>query len=250
MTMSFLDHLKELRQRFLTCLAFFMLLSVAGYLTFPWWSDFLLAPLGVDSLKKVVSLAPLEVFSIRLRYTFLLGGIYASPVFLYHGMMFILPALTVREKRMITLSLTGGFLLFLAGTTYAYEHVLPLCLSFFGSLSAELAVKQQFRYSETISFVSWILLSFALVFQFPCVLFGLISTNTVSCKTLLSQSRFMVLGIFFISAVVTPPDVLSQIFLALPLIVLFYLTIFLGYIFKRKGGKDSSLLPEGEELNV
>ena len=144
MTMSFLDHLKELRQRFLTCLAFFMFFSIAGYLTFPWWSDFLLAPLGAASLKEVVSLAPLEVFSIRLRYTFLLGGIYTSPVFLYHGMMFILPALTTKEKRMITLSLTGGFLLFLAGTTYAYEHVLPLCLSFFGSLSAELAVKHDF----------------------------------------------------------------------------------------------------------
>jgi sec-independent protein translocase protein TatC len=233
--MSFIGHLKELRSRFLICIFFFMFLSVAGYMTFPWWSDFLLAPLGIGNLKKVVSLAPLEVFSVRLRYAFLLGGIYTFPVFLYELMAFVLPALKKNEKQVITLSLGAGFFLFLFGTYYAYEHVLPLCLSFFRSLSAELAVDQQFRYSETISFVSWILLSFAFVFQFPCVLFGLIAAGAVSCKTLLSHSRFMVIGIFTLSAIVTPPDVLSQVFLALPLILLFYITVFLGYIFKGEG---------------
>ena len=233
--MSFLEHLTELRRRFLICLGFFLILSVLGYFTFPWWSGFLLAPLGKNGIGKVISLAPLEVFSIRLKYSFFLGGLYGAPLFLYHIIMFIAPALTSREKRILGLSLCSGFALFLLGTFYAYEFVLPMCLHFFSDISRELSVNQQFRYSETISFVTWILLAFAVVFQFPCILFGLIQTNTVSCKSLLSNSRFVIIGIFIISAVVTPPDVLSQVCLALPLILIFAVTVALGYFFRESG---------------
>lgn len=235
-TMPFLEHAAELRQRLLISLAAVLLAAIACYLFYEPVLAVLLRPL--ESLPDEASAAPeaeaaylfintiFEGFLVRVKVALIAGAVLSLPVHLYHLVRFIFPGLTGRERRAVTATLAASFVLLLAGFLYSYYSVIPLSVRFLvsgGFIPPGVGLLLNFQ--RNVFFVFQFLLVFLLVFQIPILLVVLMMTGAVTRRALLRASRYAVVLIFALSAVVTPPDVVSQVSLAVPMVGMFFLSI-------------------------
>lgn len=235
-TMPFLEHAAELRQRLLISLAAVLLAAIACYLFYEPVLAVLLRPL--ESLPDAAPVAPeahdaylfintiFEGFLVRVKVALIAGAVLSLPVHLYHLVRFIFPGLTGRERRAVTATLAASFVLLLAGFLYSYYSVIPLSVRFLvsgGFIPPGVGLLLNFQ--RNVFFVFQFLLVFLLVFQIPILLVVLMMTGAVTRRALLRASRYAVVLIFALSAVVTPPDVVSQVSLAVPMVGMFFLSI-------------------------
>lgn len=234
-TMPFLEHAAELRQRLLISLLAVLLAAIACYLFYEPVLAVLLRPL--ESLPDAAPVAPeadaylfintiFEGFLVRVKVALIAGAVLSLPVHLYHLVRFIFPGLTGRERRAVTATLAASFVLLLAGFLYSYYSVIPLSVRFLvsgGFIPPGVGLLLNFQ--RNVFFVFQFLLVFLLVFQIPILLVVLMMTGAVTRRALLRASRYAVVLIFALSAVVTPPDVVSQVSLAVPMVGMFFLSI-------------------------
>ena len=232
MNPSFLAHLIELRKRVLMSCASVCLLGLLSYVYYETLFTVLSTPFsnalshGTDSfyIKSV-----LEGVLTKLRFSLLFGLVLSLPVFLYQGLRFSLPGLTKHEGRIILLSVLGSFILSVGSFCYGFWVLLPLSLKFLMShhfIPDNVGVL--LTYSESLFFVFNLLAALIVVFQVPLLVLLFLKLKLVSRRTLLRSSRYIVVGILLISAILTPPDVISQLLLSVPLVILFFLTLLLA----------------------
>jgi sec-independent protein translocase protein TatC len=232
----FLDHLRELRKRlFYSCLAI-IVGSIVSYYFYPEIIEFLSSPLqqffnnNQTPIFYVTSL--LEGFFTRFKFSLIAGVIVSLPFHLYQLMRFMFPGLNKNEKRLILYSLIGSFLLSSLGFYVSYFKLLPYSIAFLMSIDfIPKHVGLMLQFNQNIFYIFNFIVYTMLIFQFPIVLEILLYLNIISRKALLKFSRFAIVLIFFVSAIIAP-DVVSQIGLALILVLLFYLTIFVAKLFK------------------
>jgi sec-independent protein translocase protein TatC len=173
--------------------------------------------------------APLEFFFTKVKLAGLGAVALAFPVIGWQVYAFVAPGLYKRERRAFLPFLLAAPLLFIAGAALVYYVILPFVLWF--SLSQQVvgagAISVQLlpKVSDYFSLVTGLVLAFGLCFQLPVVLALLGMAGMVSSKTLLSGWRYAVVGVFVVAAVVTPPDPISQLLLALPIILLYFVSI-------------------------
>ena len=198
-----------------------MFLALVGALELP------PAPGKVTSL---VFTAPLEFFFTKVKLAGLGAVALAFPVLAWQVYAFVAPGLYKRERRAFVPFLVAGPLLFLAGAALVYYVILPFVLWF--SLSQQIvgaggAISVQLlpKVSDYFSLVTTLLLAFGLCFQLPVVLTLLGMAGLVSSRMLFSGWRYAVVGVFIVAAIVTPPDPISQLLLALPIILLYFVSI-------------------------
>lgn len=232
-TMPFLEHAAELRQRLLISLLAVLLAAIACYLFYEPVLAVLLRPL--ESLPPAAPAADaaylfintiFEGFLVRVKVALIAGAVLSLPVHLYHLVRFIFPGLTGRERRAVTATLAASFVLLLAGFLYSYYSVIPLSVRFLvsgGFIPPGVGLLLNFQ--RNVFFVFQFLLVFLLVFQIPILLVVLMMTGAVTRRALLRASRYAVVLIFALAAVVTPPDVVSQVSLAVPMVGMFFLSI-------------------------
>lgn len=232
-TMPFLEHAAELRQRLLISLLAVLLAAIACYLFYEPVLAVLLRPL--ESLPPAAPEADaaylfintiFEGFLVRVKVALIAGAVLSLPVHLYHLVRFIFPGLTGRERRAVTATLAASFVLLLAGFLYSYYSVIPLSVRFLvsgGFIPPGVGLLLNFQ--RNVFFVFQFLLVFLLVFQIPILLVVLMMTGAVTRRALLRASRYAVVLIFALAAVVTPPDVVSQVSLAVPMVGMFFLSI-------------------------
>jgi sec-independent protein translocase protein TatC len=173
-----------------------------------------------------------EAFMTKVQFSFIAAIVLSFPMHLYHIVSFVLPALTRKERTIMGSLLSAGGVLFVSGVAMAYFVVLPLALQFL--LSKELmpiGVDPIIDYQKNIMFAAKMVLAFAVLFQLPLVLVVLMAFDIVKRATLLKFSRYFIVLIFVVSAIMTPPDIVSQVALSLPLIVLYFLSIFVAKMF-------------------
>lgn len=234
--MPFLQHAAELRRRLITSLAAALLAAAACYLFYEPVLAVLLRPL--QSLPGAPAAAPeadaaylfintiFEGFLVRVKVALIAGAVLSLPVHLYNVVRFIFPGLTGRERRAVTATLAASFLLLLAGFFYSYYSVIPLSVRFLASGGfIPPGVGLLLNFQRNVFFVFQFLLVFLLVFQIPILLVVLMMTGVVTRRALLRASRYAVVLIFALAAVVTPPDVVSQVSLAVPMVGMFFLSI-------------------------
>lgn len=226
-----LEHYREFRNRLMICATAMPFAFLLGYAVFPSFSALLMQPLQSGALPEPVALTLTEPFLARLKYSLVLAVLFLSPLILYHLAAFFLPALKPGEKRILSLLLGVGLLLFLAGVFYAREWILPLVASFLEGAREELGIRQELKYSDTLGFVFQFMLAFGLMFQFPILLAILLFTGIVSRKALLDKSRWVIMTCALFSALLTPPDPASMLLLLLPMVVLYYGTLGLAGLF-------------------
>jgi sec-independent protein translocase protein TatC len=195
----------------------------------------------------VYELIPLQVIAVAagfvsyIKIALIAGMIFSSPWVFYHLWMFVAAGLYPHEKRYVHLAAPISAVLFICGALFFLIVVAPLTLKFLVRFNERmLDVRSQFTFQHYISFVSHLMLVFGLAFQTPTAIFFLNKTGLVSRKALSRSRKYVVLVIVIVAAMATPPDVVSQIALAVPLYLLFELGILLSYFADRKRKSQSS----------
>jgi sec-independent protein translocase protein TatC len=228
-------HLQELRKRlivsfiavgggFAVCYAFAE--KIFDILAGP-----LLEMMPTDSSLIFTSVA--EAFFTYMKVAFVSGLILASPFVLYQIWAFVAPGLYRHEKKYVVPFVLAGSFFFAIGILFAYYVALPIGFKFLLGFATEF-IKPLPSMKEYLSFSIKFLLAFGLVFEFPVVLVLLARIGVVDAKTLARQRKYAILLIFIFAAILTPPDIISQVIVALPMIGLYELSILLSKIFGKK----------------
>jgi sec-independent protein translocase protein TatC len=200
-----------------------------------------------DGIKKeeirlnIYKLKPLQVIAVAaglisyIKIAMITGLLLSSPWVFYQLWMFVAAGLYAHERRYVHIAAPFSAVLFVTGALFFLIVVAPLTLKFLVSFNQRvLDVNSQFTFQHYISFVSHLMLVFGLAFQTPTAIFFLNRTGLVSIEALNKSRKFVVLIIFIVAAMATPPDVISQVTLAIPLYILFELGILLSYISSRR----------------
>jgi sec-independent protein translocase protein TatC len=226
---TLVSHLLELRQRLLRCvIAVLLAFAPLGFFGNELYT-FVAQPL-LDKLPEGTSIIATSVvapFMTPLKLA-LIGALFvAMPYVLYQVWAFVAPGLYRHEKRFAMPMLVSSILLFYAGTAFAYYVVFPLMFKFLAA-TTPIGVKMMTDMSSYIDFVLLLFFAFGIAFQVPVATVLLVSTGLVKVETLKKNRGYVLLGIFVIAAFLTPPDAISQSFMAVPMYLLYEIGIVLA----------------------
>lgn len=223
---SFMSHLIELRDRLLRCVIALLLVFVG---LFPWASElynFLAQPM-LASLPAGGQLIATEVtapFFVPVKVTMMAALVIALPYLLYQIWAFVAPGLYVHEKKLVVPLIVTSTLLFLCGMAFAYFLVFPVVFHFMVSVAPQ-GVAVMTDIGKYLDFVLSLFLAFGVTFEVPVAVVILVKMGMVSVAKLKEIRPYVVVGAFVIGAIFTPPDVVSQIMLAVPLWILYEIGI-------------------------
>jgi len=227
--MPFWDHVQEFRNRILYVLISVAVFSILGYLFY----EFFFGAIAEVIQEELYATHITEGFTTRLRVSFLLGVFISIPFLFFQLLQFIFPALEKKSKIIVFIILVCSFSLFIIGILFGYKSVLPVSMQFLKSREFfPETVLRLISYDKFILFFFQFLIAFGICFQFPIALIILLHMEIVTVKTLIRFSKYFILGFFTISAIITPPDIISQLLLTLPLIILYALSIAIGVVFR------------------
>ena len=225
----FLAHLEELRKRLIVCAIAIGIGFVISYIFSKQLFSFLILPLTevlpADSHLIFTSLP--EMFIAYVKVALIAGITLAIPIIFYELWMFLAPALYQGEKRYLIPFVLFSSILFAAGALFGYFVVFPYGFKFFISFATEdiqalPSVKQYF------SFTIRLLLAFGLVFELPVVVFFMTKIGLITPDSMKRFRKFAILGSFIMAAILTPPDAATQIMMALPIIILYEISIIIS----------------------
>ncbi|MBI2707791.1 MAG: twin-arginine translocase subunit TatC [Proteobacteria bacterium] len=238
-----LEHLIELRLRLIYA---FLALSAGVVVSYPFSSlvfQFLTEPLwhamGEEEGRRLIYTGLTEAFLTYLKVSFFSGFIISFPFILWQAWLFVGPGLYENEKKTFWPVLMASPLLFLMGASLAYYGVCPWAWKFFLSFemppsSHGLSLQLEARMSEYLSLILKLILAFGLCFQLPLVLLSLSKIGVVSLESLKRNRKYAFLIIVVISAIITPPDIISPLSLIIPLYTLYEISIGLVKISLKK----------------
>lgn len=227
--MPFLDHLEDLRWHILRGLCGIVVGAVFSGI----FADEILKTLTtpyqeMNPNNLLVTLKPMGMFMVKLNIALVGGVILSLPWLLYQLWSFIAPGLYVNERRGVSLIIFSFTICFVAGAAVAYYGVVPLSLRFLVGLTTDTDVVAQFDIGMYIGFVLRLLVAFGVVFELPVATFFLAKFGLVTAGRMRVGRRFAILGGFVLAALLTPPDPISQVMMALPLILLYEISIFVA----------------------
>jgi len=226
---TFLSHLFELRTRLLHAIIAVVVVLVV---LFPFAKDIyalLAAPL-LKALPQGATMIATDVtgtFLVPLKVTLMAAFVIALPYVMWQAWAFVAPGLYQHEKKLVVPVILSSFIFFLIGMAFAYFFVFPLMFGFFASYTPA-GVQMMTDIDKYVSFVLGMFLAFGLTFEVPVIVIVLVRMRVVSLEKLRSIRSYVIVGAFVIGAIFTPPDVLSQLMLAVPLWMLYELGLFLA----------------------
>jgi sec-independent protein translocase protein TatC len=237
--MSFIEHLSELRTRMFVILA---AVAAFSFICFYWASElfiFLTAPLhsGATSHFQLIGTGPAEAFIVKLKVAVGAGVVLSSPVIFYQIWKFVAPGLLEHEKKYAAPFILGSTFFFLLGISFCYYAVLPFAFGFFVGEFESIGVSPDLRIGEYLSFTVQILLVFGVVFELPIFSFLLAAVGILKSNWLKQHGRMAIVVIFCVAAILTPPDVITQCLLAVPLLVLYFLCYWIAVAVERTRAK-------------
>jgi len=239
-----LAHLLELRRRLLVSLAALVAASGVAFMFAREIFALLLIPylraseqVGArlsDSELQLIYTAPHEYFFTQIKLSLFAGAALAFPVLAFQFYRFVAPGLYRTERRVFLPFLLASPLLFAAGAALVFFVIMPLALQFFLGMEhgggSGVDVQMMARVSEYLSFTMVLMLAFGLCFQLPVVVVLLARLGLVQPSGLRRGRKYVIVGIFFVAAFLTPPDVVSQLGLALPTLLLYEVSIWLAVL--------------------
>ena len=244
---TFLSHLIELRTRLVRSLLVFAVACAPALYFSAELYDLLAMPL-IESLpqgSKMIATGVISPFLIPMKIALMAGFILSLPYLLYQGWAFVAPGLYAHEKRLVLPLVVSSTLLFLLGMVFCYFIVFGKVFTFIASFAPK-SISVAPDIEAYFNFVLGMFFAFGLAFEVPVVVVVLIITGLVSVEQLREWRGYVVVAIFVIAAIVTPPDVVSQIALAVPMCILYEVGIFLGQ-FIQKRRKAGELEPSSGE---
>ena len=234
--MGLLDHLEELRSTLIASL-----IAWVGASAILWFFsgpilEFLISHLPA---KDLYFFAPGEAFMVRTKLSFLFGILVSFPYLLFRAWRFVSPGLFRKEQSLVFPVIVLSVALFYLGLAFAYWVMMPLVLKFFVTFGTE-SLTPMLSVEKYFSFVAKLSFAFGLVFQLPLVVIILTWLGVVSARTLLGQWRWAILIIFIVAAILTPPDPISQVCMAVPLCVLYFASVAASFVIERRKKKPDA----------
>jgi sec-independent protein translocase protein TatC len=231
---TFISHLVELRNRVMKAsiaiiVVFLCLMPWAGII-YDWLAMPMMAALPAGS--KMIATGVITPFLIPVKVTLLVAFIVALPVVLYQAWAFIAPGLYTHEKKLVAPLVISSSVLFIAGVAFCYFFVFGVIFKFINEFAPKsIAVAPDIE--SYFSFVMTLFIAFGMTFEVPIVVIVLVRMGIVTVEKLKEIRPYVVVGAFVIAAVVTPPDVVSQLLLAIPLCLLYEAGLLIAPMFAR-----------------
>jgi len=248
---TFISHLVELRDRLLRSLVAIGIVFLALFF-YPGSGpiyDFLAAPLmhALPEGTKMIATGVITPFMVPVKVTALVALLVALPYVLYQAWAFVAPGLYAHEKRLVLPLVIASTVLFLAGIAFCYYLVFGKVFAFINSFAPQ-SITPAPDIEAYFSFVLTMFLAFGVTFEIPVIVIVLARAGIVTVEQLKSARPYVIVGAFVVAAVVTPPDVLSQLLLALPMCGLYELGLVLARFVARKPGESDWKAPSDAEM--
>lgn len=242
--MSFFDHLNELRKRLVRSALGITAAFIVCYVFVEYLRTILLMPfydswhsVGLEGRAELQALSALETFLTDLRIAVIAAIFIAGPIVFYQLWMFIAPGLYRSERNLVVPFVATSAVMFLGGGVFCYFFVVPVATDFFLQYSLDTAagadgvsIKPNFTYQSYVQYETRLLLGFGAMFEFPLGVFFLAKAGVITHKTLLRHWKVMMLVFFVVAALLTPPEPITQILMAAPMIGLYFASIGVAYV--------------------
>jgi len=230
---TLVSHLEALRKVLLRSLMMLGIGIIPIFLVSPYVLDWFIQQMVAESGGSLHYFSPMEVFLLQLKIAAILDLTVCSPCVAWNIWQFVLPALYENEKRFLRsiVWMTSG--LFIAGVVFCLGICFPLIVKFGMSFQSE-NLLPVFGVSNVVSLALWLSLAFGCMFQFPLVTYALIRSDVVRYETVCRCRPYVVIGILILAALLTPPDVISQLALGAPTYLLFEAGLFAARSFRKK----------------
>lgn len=236
--LPFTEHLVELRTRLVYVVFTVIVFSIVSFLSVDYLIKFLERPLP-EAFKTMSFISPTEGFFVAMKISVFTGIFFSSPVILYHSWLFVAPGLKNKEKKSMVPLVFFGTLFFLMGTSFAYFAILPLGLNFLISFGAQYW-SPTITVANYLSFALKLILGFGVVFELPLVIAFLCKIGLVTTTQLIKFRKYAFLASFVLASILTPPDVITQVFMAFPLALLYEVGIYAGKLLEKKRSAEKS----------
>ncbi|RAT99245.1 twin-arginine translocase subunit TatC [Brevibacillus sp. Leaf182] len=235
--MTVVEHLTELRKRIIWVLAVFIVALVVGF--------FLAGPL-VDYLKQepiadgvpIVSLHPSDALRVYMQVAFLVGAVITLPVALYHVWRFVSPGMEVQEKRGTLYFIPAACFLFIVGILFGYYVVFPMVMQFMTSITASMGADPNYGIAQYFGFMFNMVIPFGILFQLPIIVMFLTRLRILNPMRLAKARRYAYFALAVVGITLTPPEIVSDILVIIPLLLLYELSIWLSRVVYRKQLKE------------
>lgn len=232
--MSFLDHLEELRWRIIYSLIGLVVGAIICWIFIDFLIEVVLLKPARDSGAELQNLRPFGQLFLYIQVAIVGGIILSLPNIFYHFWKFIAPALRKKERKYILYIVLYSTLCFLAGIVFAYYGMLPLTLKFAAQFGTEV-IKNEFAIDEYMSIILSVMLAAGFVFELPMISFFLTKLGILTPGIMRRYRRHSIVAILVLAAVLTPgTDPVSQLVLAVPLVLLYELSIFISKVSIKK----------------
>jgi len=229
--LTFIGHLGELRRRVVKCVIALAITTVISFIFAEHIFQILISPAGDINL---IFIEMTEMIGTYMRLSLAAGIILAMPYLVYQLLMFVSPALTRREKKRVYLLLPWITLMFIAGVAFGYFILIPPATSFLMTFGSNIA-DPMIKIGNYISIVTRLLVASGAVFETPVIILFLARLGIVKAKMLSSKRRHAIVAAFILAAIITPTfDPINQSLVALPLIVLYEISIWLAKLVQPK----------------
>lgn len=228
MKMTLIQHFAELRRRILWCALIFVVVFCVGWIVSPYVELFLTQPLlNVWDDAALLYTGITDGLMIQFSLATLIALLVVVPVFMWHVWAYMAPGLHRNEKQFLVPIFLLSPILFVVGAAFAFYVLFPVAFKFFLELNESAQIPTVFlpAISGYLAFSIGMLKLFGIAFQLPLVLVGLNRIGLLSRESVIKSRRYVIISIFIFAAMLTPPDVVSQVLLALPMLLLFEISI-------------------------
>jgi len=238
--MTLTEHLEELRWCILKSVLAVVLASCACFYFADAIFDFVVAPLrqNLQPGQNLIGTGVTEAFFVEIKVALAAGMLFASPVIFYQIWRFIAPGLSRQERRWVLPFVFSATFFFVAGAFFCYRFVLPVAFKYFIEQYESMGVSPAIRIGEYFTFFFRMVLAFSGTFELPVFTYFLVRVGVWDYRFMLRSFRYALVAIFVVAAMLTPtPDVINQSLLAVPMIVLYILSIGIAYIWRKPEDK-------------
>jgi len=232
--MPLIAHIEELRRTLIRCICAVILCSIPCGIYWKKIFDTIVSHTLklCESKVHIIYTAPAETVMLSIKIAVVCGLTLASPIIFLQIWSFVSPALYKSEKKLVLPTAFASTVCFLSGIAFSF-YLLPFALKFLTEFAAG-SIDPFFKIDEYLSFLIKLALAFAFAFQLPVVTFVLAKIGLIDHKFLQRNFRYAIVLIFIVAAILTPPDVISQIMLAMPLLALYGLSILIAFFARRR----------------
>jgi sec-independent protein translocase protein TatC len=234
--MTLTEHLEELRWCILKSVLAVVLASGVCYFFSDAIFGFIVAPLrqSLQPGQNLIGTSVTEAFFVEIKVALAAGVLFSCPVIFYQIWRFVAPGLSGRERKWVVPFVLCATFFFVAGAAFCYRFVLPVAFKYFIEQYESMGVNPAIRIGEYFTFFFRMILAFSVTFELPVFTFFLVRVGIWDYRFMLRSFRYALVIIFVIAAMLTPtPDVINQSLLAVPMLVLYVLSIGIAYIWRK-----------------